>query len=98
MSRLRLRRTRQQAVWISNGVLVLGCLNRTPGKGNSRVDLIAADAAGSVDITPEWRAFGEASVAGTHVRHPGAPARVASQEEASSMKCSAHVIGSAADV
>lgn len=63
VSRLRLRRTRQQPVWISNGVLVLGYRNRRPGNGDSRVDLIAADAAGSIGTTPELRAFRVASVA-----------------------------------
>jgi hypothetical protein len=98
VSRLRLRRTRQQPVWISNGVLVLGYLDRTPGNGDRRVDLRAADGVGGGGITPELRAFAAASVSGTHVGCPGAPARVASQEAASAMKCPAHVFGWAADV
>jgi hypothetical protein len=44
VSRLRLRRTRRQPVWISNGFLVLGRLAQEGANGDWRVDPVAAEA------------------------------------------------------
>src|SRR5215470_1806628 len=93
VSRLRLRRTRQQHVWILNGVLV-------PERGSCGGPPAAAG--GSPVSWQGWmgspvrRQFAELVVSSkscAHVEYPGAPARVTGQEEESFKRCSVHVLG-----
>ena len=98
VSRSRLRRTRQQPVWISNGILVLGRAAWNGVKGAGRVDLMVTIAFQHRSGAREWDAFWTGSNAGAHFQRSGSPARVTSQEAGSARKCPAHVFGWADDV
>ena len=98
MSRLRLRRTRQRPVWISNGVLVLRRRSPNPGEAATKAD--PASWRGVVRY-PAMRQFADLAVSSNswvHLDYPGAPARVANQEKGCFKRCPLHVFGSAAEV
>ena len=96
-SRWRLRRTRQQTVCIFNRVLVLPprkvqgetTASRVGRRGEGRHEhrLLACSSRACVGRGVVW----------THVRHPGAPARVVGQEKVVLTSCPVHVAGTMAD-